>query len=71
MSGVAKHRLYIDADGKVVAEDDPAAAFLLAAEGDEIPEGYDVPAKFKGGTKEAEPAANKAVSKPSADKAAK
>lgn len=67
MSGdrVAKERLYRTADGKVVAESHPEAAFLLAAEGDEIPEGYDIPK-----SKQAAAPADKQVSQP-ANKSAK
>lgn len=36
MALFAKQRLFRTEDGRIVAEDDPAAAFLFAAEGDEI-----------------------------------
>jgi hypothetical protein len=55
---VAKQRLYRTVDDRVVFEGDPDAAYLLAAEGDEIPEGYKVPSKA------AESPANKADAKP-------
>lgn len=62
---VAAERLYLnEARDKVVPENDPEARFLLAAEGDEIPEGYDAPRKV---TKAAARPADKAVDKP-ADK---
>jgi hypothetical protein len=55
----AKQRLYRTADDRVVFEGDPNAAFLLAAEGDEIPEGYTAP---KGGeAKVADAPENKAA----------
>lgn len=34
-------RLWRTADGRVVLDGDPDAAILIAAEGDEIPDGYD------------------------------
>jgi hypothetical protein len=36
---IATERIYVDASGRIVPEGDPAAAFLLAAPGDE----YDHP----------------------------
>lgn len=56
---VASQRLYRTADDRVVVEGDPDAAFLLAAEGDEIPDGYAEPAAG------AKPAAKRAT-KPAA-----
>ena len=35
---VASERIYVDADGNVVDESDPAAAFLAVAEGRPIPD---------------------------------
>lgn len=58
---VAKERLYRTVDGKVVPEGHPDAAFLLAAEGDEIPEGFDVPKSKTTDAKAAETPANKAA----------
>lgn len=62
---VAKERLYLTADDKVVPEGDPAAAFLLCTEGEEIPEGYSAPAAKaapKAENKKAATPANKAKS---------
>ncbi len=63
MSGdrVASERLYRTADDEVVTEGDPRAAFLLAAEGDEIPEGFNAP---RAKSKAADAPANKAADKP-------
>lgn len=55
----AKENLYRTADDRVVPEGHPDAAFLLAAEGDEIPEGYKAPAKQDAG-----PAEDKAAPAP-------
>lgn len=44
MSRIATERLYRTADGRVVREGDPEAAFLLAAPGHLIPDGYELPA---------------------------
>lgn len=65
----AKERLYRTIDGDVVLEGDPNAAFLLAAVGDEIPEGYSAPRKAadKSADKAESAPANKAAAKP-ADK---
>lgn len=35
---VAKERLYFTADGELVTEGDPRAAFLAAAPGDDVPD---------------------------------
>lgn len=40
----ATQRLYRTLDDRVVAEGHPDGAFLLAAAGAEIPDGYDIPA---------------------------
>jgi hypothetical protein len=59
-----KEKLFLNADkDKLVKEDSPEAAFLFAAPGDEVD---DDEAKRLGlsGKKQAEPAANKAASKP-------
>lgn len=62
---IAKERLYRTVDDRVVSEGDPDAAYLLAAEGDEIPEGFDVPkSKIAPAEKAADTPANKAVAKP-------
>jgi hypothetical protein len=57
----ASERLYFDADrSKLVTEDDPAARFLAAAVGDDIPEGFDAPKKtVKAENKQAPKAENK------------
>lgn len=41
----AKHRMYFDAErsAQLVHEGDPAAAFLAASVGDDVPEGYKAP----------------------------
>lgn len=61
---VASRRLYLTADDKVVFEGDSDAAFLLCAEGREIPDGYSEPSA----PKQAEPPVDKAEAAP-ADKA--
>jgi hypothetical protein len=60
-SRVATERLYRAADGRVVFEGDVDAKFLLVAEGDEIPEGVDVPKKqaARAADKQAAKAVNK------------
>ena len=57
---VASQRLYLTTDDRVVTEGDPDAAFLLCAEGSEIPDGYSEPSA----PKQAEPPANKAEPAP-------
>lgn len=49
MTVSATRRLYLTVDGEVTVEDDPAAAFLLAAVGDEIPAQYRDAAAAVGG----------------------
>lgn len=61
----ATRRLYRTADDQVVGEGDPAARFLLAGVGDEIPDGYEDPSPV---VKEAEPAEDKQA-EPADDKA--
>lgn len=57
----ATERLYRTADGDLVAEGNPAAAFLAYAEGDEI----DAKDRDKvPGAKSSKPAANKMATKP-------
>lgn len=51
----ASRRLWLDADGVVVEDGDPAARFLLAGEGCVIPEGYDEPAAPKHTAKAVDP----------------
>lgn len=55
----ASRRLYRTADDRVVFEGDPEAAFLLAAEGLDIPEGFEEPA-----AKSVAKTADKSVEKP-------
>ena len=53
---LASQRLWLTVDNEVVFEDDPAARFLLVAEGQPIPDGYTEP-------KAARKAEDKAVGK--------
>lgn len=41
---IATRRLWLTADGDIVEEGDERAAFLLAGEGCELPDGYEEPA---------------------------
>mgnify|MGYP000871491133 CR=1 FL=1 len=67
---IATERLYRTADGRVVAEGDPDAAFLLAAVGQPIPDGIDVPEQATAGTPATEPAEDATSgSEPVADEA--
>lgn len=68
---VAEERLFSTEDGRLVPETDPDALFLVAVPGREIP--VDEARKYGmvRGTKEAEPAEDKAVAEPEADKAVK
>lgn len=52
---IATERLYRTADGRVVAEGDPDAAFLLAAVGQPIPDGIEVPELVAGEVEPTEP----------------
>lgn len=67
VSKVATERLWLTSDGDVVADGHVDAAFLLCAEGDDIPEGCAAPKARK----QAEPVEDKAVKAPSEDKAVK
>jgi len=64
---IATERLYRTADGRVVAEGDPDAAFLLAAVGQPIPDGIEVPELVAGEvepTEPTEPSEAKAAAQP-------
>jgi hypothetical protein len=68
----ASQRIYRSADGEIVAEDDPRAAFLVVAAGKDVPEEYEAQVRKLYGPKtasdepvkkEAAKPANKAVKK--------
>lgn len=62
---IAEQRIWLSADGgSAVPEGDPQAAFLIAAEGSEIPEEYEeiarnVKASSASSNKQSQPAKNK------------
>jgi len=69
---IAPQRLYLTSDSRVVGEGDPAAAFLLAAEGRDVPAGYvEAAAAYLNGDKpepEPDPEPEKPVRKPRSKK---
>lgn len=68
----ATERLYFTADrSRLVTHGDPAAAFLAATVGDDIPAGFDAPGDEPAAEKaEPEPAAEKVEPEPAAKKRA-
>jgi len=75
MTVIVDRRLFLTADkDRLVAPDDPAAAFLWAVEGDEVSDEDAAALGYTGGVKQADakqaaPVEDKAIDAPDADKA--
>lgn len=71
MAVTVDRRLFLSAEGELVEEGDPRAAFLWAGEGTEVDDDEAKRVGYKPATKEAKPAEDKQVKAPAEDKAAK
>ncbi len=70
---IAAHRVYLSANGRIVREGDPAAAFLLVGEGHVVPAEHEAAyaALFAEPEPDAYPAVLQKAERPVADKAIK